>query len=1134
MGGDAYAGAMRRVDGRLVFSPTDVTKHLACPHITSLDLAATEPGGPRPAAPDDALALVFARGLAHERRYLDAVLASGRQVVAIESGPRAGADTLSALRAGADVVYQAALGSLPTRWLGYADFLLRVEEPSALGPWRYDVADTKLARRLKVPALIQLATYAEALEAIQGVPARRLVVVGGDGVEHPWRLVDVGAYARRARERLVEAADATSANLGLGGLPTEPVPVPHCLQCRWSEHCSREWEAADDLSLVAGMRRATREVLRAEGIATVAALAAAPDGAPSALPRRTWVRVRDQARLQVQERTSGRPSYELLEPEPGHGLLSLPPPSPADVYLDFEGDPFAEDGRGLEYLAGLLTRGGEFTAWWAHDPPAERRLVADLLAELHRRWQQAPDLHVYHYAAYEVTRLKELTGRYGVAEDLLDGLLRGEVFVDLYQVVKQAIRVSKPSYSIKKLEDFYWGQVRGSTDDGEVTDALDSVVQYERWLTETDEGRRAAILASIRAYNEVDVRSTEALHNWVEERRAELEQAYGPLPRPAHAVPSEAFAISERAATQARLAEELRAAGQPLWAGLVGWHRREDRPGWWDYFRADDMGVADLVLDPVMVGGLGEPVEIGREKLSTLWRYPFEPQDCRLEVGRIAHAAEPGHPGAGTVLALDPGFDSGEGYVVLKRRSRDAPLRPLGLHPPGPLDATVLQDAVSRAARGVLERRSSVAQRLVGRVPPRQIAPRPGELPAETALRVGRGLADEVLAVQGPPGSGKTRLAAELIRALLDDGRRVGVTALSHAVIGNLLAAVGRPALRKGPTPQDGTGREGPDGCVTVVEDNAAIVAALADGSARLVGGTAWLWSREDLAGSVDVLVVDEAGQFSLANAVAVSSAVAEGGPAVGGPTGLVLLGDPQQLTQPTRAIHPDGSGRSALEHLIGAVDTIAADRGVFLDRTWRLHPQIADLVSTVSYDDRLEAAPGRERQRIDGPGQLTGSGLRWMPVRHTGCSTESAEEAVVARDLVTELLRCEWTDAEGVRRPMTPADVLVVAPFNAHVGLLQRAVPPGVRVGTVDRFQGQEAPVVIYSLAASSAADAPRGVGFLYDLHRLNVAISRARALSVVIGHPDLLEAPVATPEQLRMVNALCLYADRATVVTR
>ena len=1128
---------MRRVGPDLVFSPTDVTKHLACPHVTTLDLLALAGSGPAPTAPDDSLMLVFGHGVDHERRYLEHLRGQGGRVVEIPSDGSAREATEAALRSGADVVYQGALGQ--GRWAGYADFLLRVEEPSALGPWRYDVADTKLARRLKVPALIQLATYAEALEQIQAVPARRLLVVAGDGAEHPWRLVDAAAYSARARRRLEGAADATWAEIGEGGAGTTvPVPVPYCLQCRWSTHCTAQWEAADDLSLVAGMRPAYREALQEAGLGTVEALAAhLRDDPPVTLTRRAWTRLHEQAGLQVAERRTGRAEYTLLDPEPGRGLLALPAPSPGDVYLDFEGDPFAEEGRGLEYLAGLLDRAGEFTAWWAHDPAAERRLVHDLLTDLHHRWLADPGLHVYHYAAYEVTRLKELTGRHAVAEDLLDAMLRAEVFVDLYQVVRQALRISKPSYSIKKLEDFYWGQVRGATQDGEVTDALDSVVQYERWLIERDD----ATLERIRAYNEVDVRSTLALHEWLEQRRDELAESTGPLPRPGEGVePRDPWEVSDRAAAQVALAESLREAGMPLWAGLVGWHRREDRPAWWDYFRADDMDTTELVADPVMVGGLSAPVEVGREKQSTLWRYTFEPQECRLEHDKAAHAALPGHARMGTVVALDPGFDSGQGYVVVKRATRLAPVLAPGMHPPGPLDAAALQDSVGRAAAAALEAGPSsaepagVADALVRRVPPRAVAPQGQETPRQTALRVGRALGGEVLAVQGPPGSGKTWLGAELIRALLDDGLRVGVTALSHAVIANLLAEVRRPALRKGSLPAGVVEREGADGCIEVVGDNAVVEEALASGSARLVGGTAWLWSRPEMAGSVDVLVIDEAGQFSLANAVAVSNAVAPylGSGANGSSRGLVLLGDPQQLTQPTKAVHPDGSGVSALEHVLDGAETMPPERGVFLDRTWRLHPRIAGFVSTLAYDDRLLAAPGRERQQVDAPGALTGSGLRWVPVRHTGCSTESPDEAEVVTALVADLLAGSWTDHEDDSAPLTEADILVVAPFNAQVGLLRRVLPDGVRAGTVDKFQGQQAPVVLYSLTASSAAEAPRGVGFLYDLNRLNVAVSRAKALTVIVGSPALLEASVSSPEQLRMVNALCRFADEAQLV--
>ena len=268
----------------------------------------------------------------------------------------------------------------------------------------------------------------------------------------------------------------------------------------------------------------------------------------------------------------------------------------------------------------------------------------------------------------------------------------------------------------------------------------------------------------------------------------------------------------------------------------------------------------------------------------------------------------------------------------------------------------------------------------------------------------------------------------------------------------------------------------------------------------------------------MDVLVVDEAGQFSLANALAVAQAAIRG---------MVLLGDPQQLPQVTQGTHPHGAGRSALGHLIDGADTIAADRGVFLDRTYRMHPDITRFVSDLSYASRLESVPGLERQAIESTGGLSGSGLRWVPVEHEGNVSDSPEEAETVSALVEELLRGRWTDAEGTSRPLGTADILVVSPYNAQVRLLEEQLPDDIQVGTVDKFQGRQAPVVIFSMASSSAREAPRGVGFLLDSHRLNVAVSRARAMAVVVGSPALLESPVSTPQQLRLVNALCRFVD-------
>lgn len=1092
---------MQRVGDQLVLSATDLTKHVACAHITTLDLAALDQSAVELGAipPDDALNLIFAKGIAHEQDYLATLKGEGLHVVEIatDHGAKAEAEaaTLQAMRDGADVVYQATL--YDGAWIGYADFLLKRDRASDLGAHSYDIADTKLARRLKVPALLQMATYAERLAQLQGVPPAYLVVVTGDKVQHPWRLVDVAPYARRRRADLLEAIARRN--------PSEPTRNAQCGQCRWQARCEGEWLAADDLVQVAGIRNGHRQALRANGIDTMAGLAASGrEAVVAAVGSQSADRLHRQARLQIQERETSHPSYELLAPESGRGLQRLPEPSHGDVYLDFEGDPWADDGQGREYLAGLWDRTGTFTSWWAHDAAAEQLLVEDLVDELMRRWDADSQMHVYHYAAYERTALARLTGHYGTREAELDQLLRAERLVDLYAVVRQGVQVSKPSYSIKKLEDFYWGHTRSAGSGEAVGSAMDSVIEYERWLVEPDQ----SILDRIEAYNRDDVRSTHDLHAWLEGLRTELAGQGHALTRPQPPEPKE---VTEVERAEAVLSSQLVDTGDELLAGLVGWHRREARPAWWEFFRYAELDTAELIEDATAIGGVGVPTHVGDVARSKVWRYPFPTQDCTMPVGQSIHDVDT-HAAVGTVV----GYDGAEGWIDLKIGANRDPVVPRGFGPPGPLNDDPLRDSIARTGRSVLSGEDGMAARLVaGEVPAAGVlAVRPGETPADAVVRVGLALDGEVLAVQGPPGTGKTYAAAHLIRALLDCGKRVGVTALSHSVIRHVLDEVGRPSVQK----ISGELAADPHGFVTQVTTNDMVTAALGNG-ANLVGGTAWLWARPEMRASVDVLVIDEAGQFSLANAVATAPAA----------TSLVLLGDPQQLTQPTQATHPYGAGISALEHLIGPHDTVPADRGIFLGTTWRMHPAVTSFVSELAYEDRLRSAPGREQQLVSGEGVLSGAGLRWIPVAHEGCQAESDEEAALVADLVKDLLTRTWTNTDGANQVLTPGDILVVAPFNAQVARLRLALPDDVLVGTVDKIQGRGAAVAIYSMASSSAADAPRGVDFLFDLHRLNVAVSRAKAMSIVVASPALLDSPVHTPEQLRAVNALCRFADAA-----
>ena len=275
------------------------------------------------------------------------------------------------------------------------------------------------------------------------------------------------------------------------------------------------------------------------------------------------------------------------------------------------------------------------------------------------------------------------------------------------------------------------------------------------------------------------------------------------------------------------------------------------------------------------------------------------------------------------------------------------------------------------------------------------------------------------------------------------------------------------------------------------------------------------------MVGAVDALFVDEAGQMSLANVLAAAS----------GATSLVLLGDPQQLDQPLQGAHPPGADRSALAHLLGDAVTMPDNLGLFLETTWRLHPDLCAYTSEVYYEGRLEPEPHLIGQDLRGPAPTSGTGPRLVAVVHEANDNSSLEEARVVADLAEALVDggATWIDQHGHERSVDWSQIVIVAAYNAQVGAIARLLPQA-RVGTVDKFQGQEAPISIYSMASSSAEDAPRGMGFLYSGHRLNVATSRARCVAVVVASPRLLRVRARTPDQMRLANALARFAELAS----
>ena len=507
------------------------------------------------------------------------------------------------MREGVDVVYQATF--FDGRWGGQADFLLRTDRPSDLGPWSYDIADTKLARRLKVPALLQMATYAERLTVLQGVPPQRLTVVTGDGVERPWRLDDVASYARRARARLLEAVE--------GAPTTEPAPVGHCSQCRWSAHCTSRWErgrrplaggghalgappgadrggAADRRG--ARGRRGVRAAPHDRAAVARAARAAGPAAGRASAPpasRPTSCSTRSRAGA-----CCGCPSPARATSTSTSRATRSPPTAPAGSTSPASG-----------------TAAGASPRWWAHDADAEAELTRGLLDDLIRRLAADPGMHVYHYAAYEQTALKRLTGRHGTRETELDALLRGERFVDLYAVVRQGLRISKPSYSIKKLEDFYWGHTRTAADEG-VADAMSSVVEYERFLVDGD----TAVLDAIASTTaRTSGPPTTCTPGW-SSGGPSSSSGTGPCRVPAARTAPRARPSPTRRWPRPSWPSRLKDAGHALLAGVVGWHRREERPKWWDIYRLKDLDDEALLDDAAALGQLSAPTDDGDVKQS--------------------------------------------------------------------------------------------------------------------------------------------------------------------------------------------------------------------------------------------------------------------------------------------------------------------------------------------------------------------------------------------------------------------------------------------------------------------------------------------------------------------------------------
>jgi uncharacterized protein len=1113
----------------IVYSASDLAAAARCEYALLRDFDAKLGRGPAVSVEDELLARTAALGTEHERRRLDqyrdefgdGVAVIGRPAYTLAGLTAAAEATRRAIANHAPVVYQAAM--FDGRFVGFADFLVLDGE-------QYRVTDTKLARSAKVPALLQLAAYADALAGAGVAVAPEAELELGDGTVAHYRVGDLIPVYRSQRALLQRLLDEHHA----AGTPVrwEDQEVNACFRCPL---CTEQLRATDDLLLIAGIRVTQRDKLIDAGVSTVAELAdhknPVPDLAPSALNKLTA-----QAELQVRQRDTGTPQFEIVDPQP---LTLLPDPDPGDLFFDFEGDPlWTADGHdwGLEYLFGVLDAAGNFHPLWAHNRVDERKALTDFLAMVKKRRRRRPNMHIYHYAPYEKTALLRLAGRYGVGEDEVDELLRSGTLVDLYPLVRKSIRVGAESFSLKALEPLYMGaQLRA----GDVTTAAESITSYARYCELRAAGQlddAASVLKEIEDYNHYDCRSTRELRNWLMLRAYES----GVVPIGAQPVP-QGNTVEDRDRLAMTLSAFTGDAGVgertpertavALVAAARGYHRREDKPFWWAHFDrlnfpveewADDTDVfiaeeasvdADWHTPPrarkprrrVQLTG-----ELARGDLMTnvfaLYEPPAPPSMTDNPDRRAAGRAE--------VIAVDDPAVPTE-VIIVERVGNDGNTfhqLPFALAPGPPVPTTALRESIETTAAAVaagLPRlpRSAILDILLRRAPrTRRGAPLPRSGDTVNDITAAAlDLNESYLAVHGPPGTGKTHTAARVIKSLVvDHDWRVGVVAQSHATVENLLGCVIDAGLDPGRVAKKRYDHDAPRWQEIESSEYAAFIAGTAG---CVIGGTAWDFANANRVppGSLDLLVIDEAGQFCLANTIAVAPAAAN----------ALLLGDPQQLPQVSQGTHPEPVDTSALDWLVDGRRTLPDQRGYFLDRSYRMHPAVCAAVSALAYEGRLQSHECTEARHLDGQEP----GVHVSAVAHQGNSTESPEEADAIAAQIGKLLGRAWTDERGTR-PLAASDVLVLAPYNAQVTLIRRRLGSAglgaVRVGTVDKFQGGQAPVVFMSMTASSADVVPRGMSFLLNRNRLNVAISRAQYAVVIVRSQLLTEYLPGTPAGL------------------
>ncbi|MDP7580654.1 MAG: TM0106 family RecB-like putative nuclease [Nitrospinota bacterium] len=1060
---------------------------------------------------------LFERGRKHEKDYFNNLKKKYKDFVEIK-GDRDHEkkwQTDKAMKNGKELIYQGRLAN--GSWSGISDFLIKTSNKTKLGNYGYEVTDTKISSNPTPYHLIQISLYSDLLSKFQGrMPDEmHLILKGNKQFSVPTKeAMDYYSVNKRDFESFLNSDFKKT---------TKPEKCSYCPFCDYEDACKGIWKKEDNLNRIAGIHKSHIKKIKNYKISTVHEFAELDS--KTKIPDLTdekFAKIHNQARLQLHKEKTGENKFDLLKVVANRGFNRLPKKGTCDLFFDIEGVPDYVYKDKLQYLFGIkyVENGKEkFQKYLAHDHVQEKKMLISFMDFITAHFKKYPDSHVYHYHDYEIQALDELTAKYNIKNKALDDLLRLGKFVDLYKVVREGVQVSEDSYSLKNLEKFYNFNRLGN-----VLTAEESIDSYVKYTISKDK----KILDEIVSYNEQDCLSTLKLRDWLLDRRPDNSKWFVADKEEVEKLEWEEKIIDyEKRINKAKLEEGLKT----MLSNILGFHRRENRPVWRALIARRSKTIDELIDDPESIGGMTMIEKAYQLKKSYVYTYKFPPQEYKLQKGDQAINAWASFgdkdSGAVTIVSVDEKKCTLE---VSRSIKKEKPPEVLNLGPRGPIKPDSLESSIYSFIDSVIKnsKKYKPLLEILAKSHPDIKGIKQGDKiisssDFETEIpRAISSLNNSYIVLQGPPGTGKTYQAANAIVDLVKQGKKVGVSAHSHKVIHNLLDRIEKTAdkkvtfkgLKKGGQKEEHiySGK-----FITTPEKSRDpyFIAAIKDPKINLHAGTVYHFSKGYFDQALDYLFVDEAGQVSLANLIAMGRAAKN----------IILIGDQMQLSQPIKAVHPGEVGKSALNYLLQGRDTIPSDRGVFIDITRRLHPNLNGFVSPNFYDGRLKCHDFAQKREILFPGKdeiFKNPGLYYLPITHTDCSQQSDEEGEVVKKLYKKFQQAKFKDENGNTKTVSFEDILTVSPYNVQVNYLRSILPKDSKVGTIDKFQGQEAPIVIISMTTSDPENLTRNLEFFYSRNRLNVAISRAQCLSVVIMNPELFRLNCKKVSQVKLVNTL------------